>query len=167
MESRARAWSERLVDAAPDTAYAVIADYTRHHPRIMPPSMFSDLVVETGGVGAGTVFHITMRIAGRSQVLHMRVAEPEPGRVLTETNEDTGAITEFTVTAATPPVEPARSRVRIAADWEPSSGLRGLVDRVATPVLMRWIFRRQLVQLSRYLGSGVVAPSGEDVDETP
>jgi hypothetical protein len=162
--SSARAATESIVDAGPDTVYTVIADYTRHHPQIMPPTMFSDLTVESGGVGAGTVFHISLRVAGRTQRLRMRVAEPEPGRVLTETNECSGAVTAFTVTAVN---VPGSSRVRIATEWEPSPGLRGLVDRVATPVLMRRIFRQQLARLSRYVRSGVVIPNGEDMDETP
>ena len=66
-----------------------------HHPWIMPPSRFSDLGVETGGVGAGTVFHITLRVLGRRQRLHMAVTEPRPGTELTETDLDTGALTTF------------------------------------------------------------------------
>jgi len=94
---RARAHAEQLVDASPAAVYQVLADYGTHHPRIMPASLFSDLEVASGGVGAGTVFHITLRTMGRRQRLHMQVAEPEPGQVLTETNLDTGVVTEFGV----------------------------------------------------------------------
>ncbi len=147
----ARAHAEQLVDAAPAAVYAVLADYTTHHPRIMPAPPFSDLEVESGGVGAGTVFHITARMAGRRQRLHMRVAEPDPGQVLTETNLDTGAVTVFTVA---PGNGEAVTRVRMSSQWETANGLRGLVDRLVTSPLMGRIFAKQLRQLDRYMRSG-------------
>jgi hypothetical protein len=155
---RARAEAEQLIDAPPAAVYAVLADYTTHHPRIMPASTFSDLEVETGGVGAGTVFHITVRVAGRRQRLHMRVAEPEPGRILTETNLDTGAVTEFGVA---PGERRPRTRARISSEWETAAGLRGLVDRLLTPRLMGRIFAQQLRELDRYLRSGAAPQAPE------
>ena len=147
---RARAHAERLIAAAPASVYAVLADYTTEHPRIMPASLFSDLEVETGGVGAGTVFHITLRMPGRRQRLHMRVGEPEPGQVLTETNLDTGVVTRFSVASED---GGRRTLARIASEWETAGGLRGLADRLVTPLLLGRIFARQLRQLDRYLRS--------------
>jgi Polyketide cyclase / dehydrase and lipid transport len=146
---RARAHAEQPIDAPPAAVYRVLADYTTHHPRIMPASLFSDLEVETGGVGAGTVFHITLRTMGRRQRLHMRVAEPEPGQVLTETNLDTGVVTVFRVAP-----DGGGSLVSMSSRWEPAGGLRGLVDRLLTPPLMGRIFAKQLRQLGRYMRSG-------------
>lgn len=147
---RARARAENLIDARPAAVYAALANYSTHHPRIMPAPPFSNLEVEKGGVGAGTIFHITLRMFGRSEQLHMRVAEPEPGHVLTETNLDTGVVTEFTVA---PEDGGSRTLARISSEWETDSGLRGLIDRMVTPVLMRRIFTRQLRQLNRYMHS--------------
>jgi uncharacterized protein YndB with AHSA1/START domain len=147
---QARANAERSIAAAPASVYAVLADYTTQHPRIMPPSLFSDLEVESGGVGAGTVFHITLRMLGRRQRLHMRVGEPEPGHVLTETNLDTGVVTRFSVA----PQDGGRHTLaRISSEWETAGGLRGLADRLATPLLMGRIFAKQLRQLDQYLRS--------------
>lgn len=148
---RARAHAEQLIDAPPAAVYEALADYRIHHPRIMPPSIFSDLEVETGGVGAGTVFHITVRMLGRRQRLHMQVAEPEPGRVLTETNLDTGVVTVFSVA---PDDGGSRTLVRMSSQWETAGGLRGLADRLVTPLLMGRVFGRQLRQLDRYMRSG-------------
>jgi hypothetical protein len=148
---RARAHAEQLVDASPAAVYQVLADYSTHHPRIMPASLFSDLEVERGGVGAGTVFHITLRTMGRRQRLHMRVAEPEPGQVLTETNLDTAVVTVFRVAASN---GGSRSLVRMSSVWEPAGGLRGLFDRLVTPPLMGRIFAKQLRQLDQYMRSG-------------
>lgn len=102
----------------------------------------------------GTVFHITLRVLGRRQRLHMRVAEPEPGRVLTETNVATGVVTRFTVE---PVADPTRALTRMSSQWPTGGGLKGLADRSVTPMLMRRAFARQLRQLNRYLHSGQVA----------
>jgi sugar/nucleoside kinase (ribokinase family) len=147
---RARAQAERLIGAPSAAVYAVLADYTTRHPKIMPAPPFSDLEVESGGVGAGTIFHITVRMLGRRQRLHMRVAEPEPGQVLTETNLDTGVVTQFRVT---PRDGPSRALVRMSSQWETAGGLRGLADRLVTPRLMGRMFAKQLRQLDQYLRS--------------
>jgi uncharacterized protein YndB with AHSA1/START domain len=147
---RTRAQAERLIDAPPAAVYAVLADYTTHHPRIMPAPPFSNLEVEAGGVGAGTIFRITVRVLGRRQRLHMRVAEPEPGQVLTETNLDTGVVTEFTVA---PRDGGSRTLAGMASEWETKGGLRGLADRLVTPRLMGRMFAKQLHQLDQYVRS--------------
>jgi uncharacterized protein YndB with AHSA1/START domain len=147
---RTRAQAERLIGAPPAAVYAVLADYTSQHPRIMPAPPFSDLAVESGGVGAGTTFHITVRMLGRRQRLHMRVAEPEPGQVLTETNLDTGVVTEFTVV---PRDGGSRTLVGMSSEWEPKRGVRGLADRLVTPRLLGRMFAKQLHQLDQYMRS--------------
>jgi hypothetical protein len=147
---RARAHAEKLIHSRPTAIYDVLADYSTHHPKIMPTSLFSDLQVEAGGVGAGTVFHITANVLGRRQRLHMKVSEPEPGRVITETNIDTGVVTAFTV--ATGEGE-SITRTRISSEWETNGGVRGLFDRLVTPRLMSRIFARQLRELSDYMDS--------------
>jgi len=148
---QARAHADQLVDASTAAVYEVLADYRSHHPRIMPSPPFSDLEVESGGVGAGTVFHITVRTMGRQQRLHMRVAEPKPGQVLTETNLDTGVVTEFSVA---PGSGASYSRVRMLSEWEPAGGLRGLFDRLVTAPLTGRMFAKQLRQLDQYMRSG-------------
>lgn len=149
----ARAHAERLIDAPPSAVYSVLADYRKHHAEIMPASRFSDLHVENGGVGAGTVFHITLRILGIRQRLHMQVAEPEPGQVLTETNLDTGVVTEFRIASRGAEFH---TLVRISSDWETERTLRGLIDQAVTPWLLRRIFAQQLRQLADYLRAGAI-----------
>jgi uncharacterized protein YndB with AHSA1/START domain len=147
---RTRAHAERVIGAPPAAVYAVLADYTTQHPRIMPAPPFSDLEVESGGVGAGTIFHITVRMLGRRQRLHMRVAEPAPGQVLTETNLDTGVVTVFTVA---PRDGRSRTLAGMSSEWETKRGLGGLVDRVVAPRLLGRMFAKQLRQLDQYMGS--------------
>jgi hypothetical protein len=149
--TEARAEVQATIQARPDAVYQVIADYRTHHPNIMPPSLFSRIEVESGGIGTGTTFHITLHLAGTKKRMHMRVAEPDPGHVLTETNVDTGVVTAFEVT---PAAADGATLTRISSNWETAPGVRGAVDRLTTPPLMRWIFRKQLRQLARYMTSG-------------
>ena len=67
------------VQASAQTVYTILADYQQHHPRILPGSYFTNLVVEAGGLGAGTVFQAQMNVFGSKRTFRMRVAEPEPG----------------------------------------------------------------------------------------
>ncbi len=90
--------AEGTVGAPADTVYRYLADMRDHHPRFLPPA-FSDFRVESGGVGAGTVTRFTMTAGGRTRQYRMKVAEPEAGRVLTESDMDSSAVTTFTVSA--------------------------------------------------------------------
>jgi Polyketide cyclase / dehydrase and lipid transport len=156
---RARARAEQAIDVRPDEVYAVLADYRTHHPRIMPDPPFSDLVVESGGVGEGTVFHICARIAGRRRRLHMHVAEPDPGRVLTETDLDSGQVTRFEVTA-----DGAGTLARMSSTWDSKPGLRGLADRLVVAPMMSRTFGRQLRQLDRYVHAVRAPDAGKATD---
>src|SRR5215470_19636891 len=84
------------VDAPATTVYRVIADYNNGHPRILP-SAFRNLVVEKGGVGAGTQTRFDVRAFGQTQSIRHEVFEPEPGRVLLERDRDVDSETTFTV----------------------------------------------------------------------
>lgn len=88
------------------------ADYRAHHPRFLPPA-FSDFRVEQGGVGAGTVHSFKLTAGSRTRAYRMRVEEPEPGRVLTESNQLSSAVTTFTVTPEGP-----GCRVRVETRWQ-------------------------------------------------
>ena len=82
--SQIRAEVSRVIWAPPAAVYAVIADYNESHPARLPKHVFSGLVVEESGIGAGTVVRVTMAALGTKQELHVAVSEPEPGRVLVE-----------------------------------------------------------------------------------
>jgi hypothetical protein len=137
------AMTERTVAAPADRVYAILADYREHHPRILPPA-FSDLVIEQGGTGAGTVIRFRLTLGGRTQTFRQRVDEPQPGRTLTETDLDTGAVTSFTVTPAGD-----SSRVRIKTSYE-RGGLRGLLESVVAPTMLRRLYADELTRLDRY-----------------
>ena len=53
--TRHRVAAERTIPAAPSTLYTIIRDYRNHHPNILPAA-FRDFTIESGGIGAGTIF---------------------------------------------------------------------------------------------------------------
>lgn len=136
-------------DGSAARAYETIADYEKGHPSILPSRWFSHLDVERGGRGAGTVIRFGMRAGGRTHEARAHVTEPEPGRVLMETVEDErNTITTFTVE----PLAGQRVRVTIRTTWE-ARGLRGAVERLVAPRLLRRIYREELANLARVTAS--------------
>ncbi len=135
--------AHRLIAAPAERVYRILADYRQHHPRILPPA-FSGFTVEQGGVGTGTVIRFDVTIGGRTQGYHQRIDEPERGRVLQESDIDGDRRTTFAVT----PVG-AESHVSIQTTW-PASGVRGLVERLVAPRLLRPLYRDELDRLDHY-----------------
>src|SRR6187399_1131146 len=84
-----------VVAAPARIVYELIADYRTGHPSILPPEYFEDLQVEEGGRGAGTRIRFTMKSFGTRRVSTSIVTEPEPGRLLVETDVITGITTKF------------------------------------------------------------------------
>jgi hypothetical protein len=132
-----------LIQAPPRDVYDVIADYREGHPSILPKPPFVSLEVEEGGRGAGTVILVRMRVLGRDDSYRAVVSEPEPGRVLVETN-DNGTITTFTVE---PRAEGRHSHVTFHTELT-RGGVRGALERWLLPRLMRPVYRRELAQLA-------------------
>ena len=56
--------------------------------------------MEQGGYGAGTVIRCSIRVMGRTQTFRASITEPEPGRVLVETDLTMPSVTTFTVDPA-------------------------------------------------------------------
>ena len=136
--------AERTVDAPAGAVYGYIADMRGHHPNFLPPA-FADFQVESGGVGEGTITRFTLTAGGRTRQYRMKVAEPEPGRILTESDTGSSAVTTFTVTP-----QDGRSLVRIATTWEGAGGIGGFFERLFAPRVMRGIYADQLERLDAY-----------------
>jgi hypothetical protein len=135
----------QTIDAPAALIYDILADYRHGHPQILPEKYFSDLVVEEGGHGEGTVIRFHMHLLGSTRTARARVAEPEPGRVLTETYPENAAVTTFRVQ----PLDDARSSVTITTSWN-AAGVRGLLERWLVPPLLQKIYRLELANLRRY-----------------
>jgi hypothetical protein len=139
-----RVSAERTIPASADAVYAMLADYRGGHPSILPPA-FSDFVVLEGGMGAGTHIRFTLTLGGRTQETEGIVAEPEPGRVLTETYPSNNSVTTFTV-------DPAGedSRLRIETRWYSRSGLAGMLERWIAHRLLQGLYRQELDQIEQW-----------------
>ena len=135
-----------IIPARRERVYSLISNYNDGHTRILP-KQFSGLVVEQGGIGTGTIIRFHMSVFGRKQTFRAAITEPEPGRVLVETDLDTnGAITTFIVN---PGGAPADSHVTISTELPVRSGLLGKIERTMTTLLLRPIYIKELQNLAR------------------
>jgi hypothetical protein len=135
--------TEAAVGAPAKTVYRYIADM-HDHPRFLPPA-FSDYAVESGGVGAGTVTRFKMTAGGRTREYRMKIAEPEPGRVLTESDMNSTAVTTFTVLP-----QGSASLVKISTAWDGAGGIGGVFERMFAPRVLRGIYADELKRLDAY-----------------
>jgi hypothetical protein len=134
------------IPARRERVYSLIANYNNGHPRILP-RQFTSLVVEQGGVGAGTVIRFQMSVFGRKQMFRAAITEPDPGRVLVETYLDANrAVTTFTVN---PGGAPADSHVTISTELRVRSGFLGKVEKTISTLLLRPLYVKELENLAR------------------
>jgi uncharacterized protein YndB with AHSA1/START domain len=140
---KVEASAERTIDAPAGQVYGHLADM-HQHPQFLPPA-FSDFQVEEGGVGAGTVTRFAVTAGGRTRSYRMRVTEPEPGRVLVESDTNSSLVTTFNV-------EPrdAKSLVRISTSWDGAGGIGGFFERTFAPRAMHRIYLDELERLNAY-----------------
>jgi hypothetical protein len=135
-----------VIPARRERVYSLISNYNDGHQRILP-KQFSSLVVEQGGVGAGTIIRFQMSLFGRKQTFRAAITEPEPGRVLVETDLDAnGAVTTFTVS---PGGAPADSHVTISTELRVRGGFLGKIEKTLSTLLLRPIYVRELENLAR------------------
>lgn len=134
------------INARPEQVYAILSDYHAGHRSILPKPYFTSMHVEQGGQGAGTVIRVSMNVYGAKRDYLITVSEPVPGRVLSETDPSAGVTTTFTV-------EPAgsgnQSHVTIATDSRPAPGIRGVLERLMNPYIMRRIYKEELKLLAQ------------------
>jgi hypothetical protein len=101
--------------------------------------------VESGDLGAGTITRFKMRAGGRPREYRMKVAEPEPGRILTESDTDSSAVTTFTVSP-----QGGDSIVQISTTWDGAGGIGALFERMFAPRVLRAIYADELERLDAY-----------------
>ena len=88
-------------------------------------------------------------LAGRATPATLRVTEPEPGRLLRETYDESGGVTDFVID----PV-PGGCRVRIDSTLPAAPGPRGFIERFLTPRLLLPAYRDELSRLDRAATAG-------------
>jgi hypothetical protein len=136
--------AEREIGAPAEVVYGYIADHREHHPRFLPDA-FTDFEIEAGGVGAGTITRFKVTAGGRTREYRMEVSEPEPGRVMVESDTGSSLVTTWTVTP-----EGAGARVRISTTWQGAGGIGGFFERLFAPRVMRGIYADELGRLDSY-----------------
>ena len=135
-----------VIPARRERLYSLISNYKDGHQRILP-KQFTSLVVEEGGVGAGTVIRFQMTMFGKKQTFRAAITEPEPGRVLVETDLDSNAaVTTFTIN---PGSAPADSHVTISTELPVRAGFLGKIERTLMTLLLRPIYVKELENLAR------------------
>ena len=75
----------------------------------------------------------------------MNIAEPEPGRVLTESDIGSSAVTTTTVTP-----QGDASLVQFSTSWDGAGGIGGFFERTFAPRVMRGIYADELKRLDVY-----------------
>jgi len=133
------------IDAPPDRVYGIIADYHTGHPSILPKP-FRNLVIEHGGVGAGTIIRFDVHAYGTVTKCRAIVTEPEPGRVLVETNvEPTESITTFTVV----PGANGGTQVTFVTESQSRKGIAGALERWMSTRFLRKLYAEELRLLAQ------------------
>ena len=75
----------------------------------------------------------------------MNVAEPEPGRVLTESDTNSSLVTTWTVTP-----QSGSARVSHLNGLEGAGGIGGFFERLFAPRVMRGLYLDELERLNTY-----------------
>ena len=77
--------------------------------------------------------------------MRLTVAEPEPGRVLTESDSNSSLVTTFTVTP-----DGSACNVRISTSWNGAGGIGGFFERTFAPKALAKIYADELDRLNTY-----------------
>jgi hypothetical protein len=137
-----------IINARAEAIHAVITDYRVGHQAIVPKPYFSELTIEQGGQGAGTIIRFTATVFGKTDTYHQLITEPEPGRVILETDIETGQYSKFILE---PLNNGTQTRVTIFVEFPLSSGIQGIADKLLKPMVSRWLFRQELRNLEAYV----------------
>jgi len=149
--SQLRVSKKRDIDARPETVYSVLSDYKSGHPHILPEKNFSDFRVLEGGIGEGTQICFQFHLMGLKKTMRAVITEPEPGRILKETDLETGAVTTFEVE---PNDDGLTTSVTIITEWE-SGGLKGAFERMFVTSGLEKVYDKELHLLDQYMNAEV------------
>jgi hypothetical protein len=135
-----------VINAPAQQIYTILADYHDGHPRILPKPYFSSLEIEQGGVGDGTVIRFEMRAPGMTRTFHADVTEPEPGRVLVESNRSETAPASKSVTTFT--VDPIKGEVQSQVTISTALSVSNWLEGLFTTMFLRRVYAQELKQLA-------------------
>jgi hypothetical protein len=144
-----------IVKATTAQVHAVIADYRNGHPNILPKKYFSNLEVERGGFGAGTIIRFQMHAFGRTHDIRSSVMEPIVGRILVEADLSRGHVSTFTMQ---PMTNGRHAYVTISTELKTRGGLIGKLERLLATRYLQRVYDEEL----RLLAQFVERKSGEE-----
>lgn len=133
-----------LIDAAPETVLAAVADYTNVRPNILSPH-YSDYKVLQGGQGEGTVASWKLQ-ATKSRVRDVKAEVDVAGHTVIEKDANSSMITNWTVAPAGP-----GSSVTVKTSWQGAGGIGGFFEKTFAPLGLRKIQSEVLENLKKYL----------------
>lgn len=139
--------AQRTIAAPADQLFTYVADFRKHHPRILPPA-FQDFTVEAGGTGVGTVTSSRFTLGGTTETLRTRVTRAEPGRLIEEVVETRPMTTTFRFLPGGD-----LTTVRIETTWTPRGGFGGLLERLFAPRMLSKVYADELDLLDTYAAS--------------
>lgn len=139
----------RRVAAPAPVAYGLLADYTDGHQRVVPPKAIRNLVVEEGGIGAGTRIRFDHVLLGMTRTMRATVTEPEPGRVLAERDVASGITTQFIVDPRGDACD-----VTIATDVPVRGGVLGALERALVRRFLLPLYEEELARLAQVATEG-------------
>ena len=136
-----------IIPSSPSKVYRILSDYRQHHSRIIPPEYFRSFQVIEGGIGAGTRTRFEVHVLGQVREVEHLISEPEPGRVLMESEPDGSFKTRFRVE----PLEGgAATRLTIESEISSRPGLQGALEKWMTSMMLRRIYRKELARIAAY-----------------
>jgi hypothetical protein len=127
----------KIINAPPEIIYNIIADYLNGHPYILPKEYFRYIEVEEGGFGAGTIVNFEMRLLGQTKSFRSLITEPEPGRLLVETDINSKTLTSFQVV---PYGNGHQTRLTIATELKG----RNIVEEFIAKYLLQKVYSEEL-----------------------
>ena len=132
----------RIINAPAETIYNIIADFRNQHGHILPTQYFQALEVEEGRFGAGTITRFQMRLLGQTKSFRTLITEPEPGRVLIETDIQSGTPTTFTVS---PLKDGGGSQVEISTELRSENMAENFIGKF----MLQKVYRAELELLAK------------------
>ena len=131
------ATATKIINAPAEVVYSLLADYRNGHPLILPKEYFLSIDVEEGGFGEGTIINFEMHLLGQTRSFHSRITEPEPGRLLVETDITTDIPTSFHVV---PHGNDHQSRLTISTELKGQNAVEGFIAKY----LLEKVYRQEL-----------------------
>src|SRR5581483_5460898 len=133
--------SSVLIDAAPETVLAAVADYQNVRPKILS-SHYSDYQVLHGGQGQGTVAKWKLQ-ATKSRVREVQASVDVAGHAVIEKDANSSMVA---------PAGPGCS-VTVKTTWTGAGGVKGFFEKTFAPLGLKKIQAEVLANLKKELES--------------